>query len=254
MSRFKPQSVGPLIPAQQHEDTVPRLKVALCMPCRDQVDVGFAKDMAALVGSTVGTYGNIEILTLFDRGTVIASQRNNLVKAALKYGCTHLLWLDTDMRFPADTLVRLLRHQRPIVAANYPTRRMPVTTVTFRDPKLVNPLDRVYTFPDSTGLEAVGATGMGVMLVQASVYADLVEPWHNFRWDEQAKEFSGEDIWFCRLARAKGYEVLIDHDLSKQVHHVGVFAFKHEHAVAHRQMTMEQMQAEHEQLVAVEGA
>jgi hypothetical protein len=242
VSRFKPQSFRPVQAIQQPE--VPSIRVAVCMPCRDQVDVGFAHDLTRMVGSTVGTYGNIEIQTLFDRGTVISSQRNNLVKAARKYGAQFLLWLDTDMRFPADTLIRLLRHEKPIVGANYPTRRLPVTTVTFADPKLVDPKDRVYTFPESTGLEPVGATGMGCLLVQASVYDDLVEPWHNFRWDEAAKEFSGEDIWFCRLARAKGYEVLIDHDLSKQVQHIGVFAFKHEHALAHREMAQTMMEAE----------
>jgi hypothetical protein len=222
----------------------PQIKVSVCMPCQDLVHTKFAHDLTRMVGSTVGTYGNIEIQTLFDQGTVISSQRNALVKHALAYGADWILWLDTDMRFPADTLIRLLSHNKPIVAANYATRRLPCTTVTFRDPKLVDPKDRVYTEEHSTGLEPVGATGQGVMLVKASVYRDLVQPWHNFRWDEQAQDFSGEDVWFCRLARAKGYEVLIDHDLSKRVQHIGVFAYKHEHAVAHRDLVQTQADAQ----------
>jgi hypothetical protein len=85
---------------------------------------------------------------------------------------------------------------------------------------------------------------MGCMLVKTSVYGDLVKPWHHFRYDEQADDHSGEDVWFCRLARAKGYEILIDHDLSKKVQHLGEFAYKHEHAVAHSEMARTQAEAQ----------
>lgn len=227
------------------------IKVAVCMPCRDQVETGFAHDLCRMVGTTVAN-SPIEVQTLFDRGTLLISQRENLVKAALRFGADYILWLDTDMRFPADTLFRLLAHQKPIVACNYATRVVPTTTTAFADIRKVKPTDRVYTFPDSTGLEAVHAVGMGVMLVNTDVYRDLQAPFFQLVWDAASGDYHGEDIYFCRLARAKGYEILLDHDLSKQVGHVGVWQFKHEHAVAHLQMALES--AAHNSMVPVEGA
>ena len=44
---------------------------------------------------------------------------------ALAVDATHILWLDSDMRFPADTLGRLLARNRDIVGANYCARRFP---------------------------------------------------------------------------------------------------------------------------------
>jgi hypothetical protein len=39
----------------------------------------------------------------------------------------------------------------------------------------------------------------------------------------------GEDIYFCINAGRYGFDIFIDHDLSKQVRHVGIFEFGHEH-------------------------
>jgi hypothetical protein len=32
-------------------------------------------------------------------------------------------------------------------------------------------------------------------------------------------------------AREAGFDVLIDHDLSKEIKHIGCFEFRHEHAI-----------------------
>jgi hypothetical protein len=39
-------------------------------------------------------------------------------------------------------------------------------------------------------------------------------------------------VFFCRKAREAGYEVLVDHDLSHQVKHIGTFEYSHEGAWA----------------------
>jgi hypothetical protein len=42
--------------------------------------------------------------------------------------------------------------------------------------------------------------------------------------------YIGEDIYFCKLAQANGMKVYVDHDLSKDVRHIGVMEFTHDHA------------------------
>jgi GT2 family glycosyltransferase len=160
-------------------------------------------------------------------GTLIANQRQELVGEALQSGASHILFLDTDMRFPKDTIDRLLAHDKPIVAANYATRRMPVKTVAF---KTAGSWDCVYTTEDKTGLEKVAAVGMGVMLIKREVFETLELPWFIIGYSPKTFEFSGEDIFFCRQAQKAGYDIMIDHDLSKQVKHIGSFEFAHEHA------------------------
>ena len=60
------------------------------------------------------------------RGTYLPQQRMTLVKEAFQSGSTHILWIDSDMRFPKDALIRLLDRDLPIVGANYPMRRTPI--------------------------------------------------------------------------------------------------------------------------------
>ena len=66
-------------------------------------------------------------------GTLIADQRMKLARMALEGGADYLLFLDSDMRFPANAVRQLLKHDKHIVAANYATRRLPVKTVAFKN-------------------------------------------------------------------------------------------------------------------------
>jgi len=203
--------------------------VAICLPCRDQVNTGFAYDLAVLTANWSATHipegGKLYVFT--SMGTLIANQRQELVLEAMQAGCSHILFLDTDMRFPKDTLDRLMAHDEPIVAANYATRRMPVKTVAFSSDQ---GWDCVYTTPESEGLEEVHSVGMGVMLIKREVFEKMELPWFHLGYSMKTHSFSGEDIFFCRSARKHGFKVLIDHGLSKQVKHIGSFEYAHEHA------------------------
>ena len=42
----------------------------------------------------------------------------------------------------------------------------------------------------------------------------------------------GEDVYFCKLARERGFDVFVDHDLSKDCGHVGMLEYKTDHAFA----------------------
>jgi GT2 family glycosyltransferase len=167
----------------------------------------------------------------------LSAQRQDLAKSAIEAGCTHTMWLDSDMRFPKDTIIRLLKHDIGIVCANYAKRRFPTEPIAVRkngkdeDAKTIQ---RVYTEDHSTGLVDVDYCGMGVMLVKAEVYKTMEYPWFAIPWVPNAQDYMGEDVWFCRRAAENGTKTYIDQDLSKEVHHIGSFEFKHEHTIACR--------------------
>jgi hypothetical protein len=198
----------------------PQIRVCIAIPSGDQVAAGFAFDLAQMVGATIGARPDIDIRIANIQGTIIHKSRRDLVRMAIQGGCTHLLFLDSDMRFPRNTLVRLLSHGEPIVAANYIQRRKPYLPVSFMHDQ--HDRDRVYTELDSTGLQAVDSTGMGVMLLDLGLFVELSQPWFSFEWFNEGKHMVGEDVYFCRkVKRELGIATLIDHDLSKEVRHVG---------------------------------
>lgn len=199
--------------------------VALCIPSGDQVSASFALDLAKLVGFVARTHREIDLVLLQVKGSILPQQRATLVQAALTAHATHVFWLDSDMRFPKDALVRLLAHDVPIVAANYPTRRPPIVPVAQR-----NAEGHLFTTAHAKGLVPVDAVGMGCMLVQASVYHALPKPWFALGYSRSDDGYVGEDHYFCQQARAKGFSVAVDQALSQEVQHLGEMAWTHAHA------------------------
>jgi GT2 family glycosyltransferase len=192
------------------------------------VNAGFAYDLAGMTA-----YTQVPLFLLQSQGTLIVNQRTELIKNALEEDVTHLLFIDTDMRFPMATLERLLAHDKDIVAVNYPTRKFPIQPVAFANDQTN---DRVFTEKDSTGLESVASVGMGIMLIKASIFDKIKLPYFMIGFSAAHQEYTGEDIFFCRKVRAAGYEVFIDHDLSKEVKHTGAIDFEHEHIWATREV------------------
>jgi hypothetical protein len=56
-------------------------------------------------------------------------------------------------------------------------------------------------------------------------------PWFAIPWVPAAEDYIGEDVWFCRRAAQNGHKTYVDQDLSKQIHHIGTFEYKHEHTL-----------------------
>jgi hypothetical protein len=203
--------------------------VAILVPARDTVMTSFAYDLARAMSFHTATTDD-RVLLYTSHGTLIASQRMELARQALEEKADYLLWLDSDMRFPRETIGHLMLRDKPIVAANYATRRMPVKPVAMMDND--GEIGRVYTAPDSEGLQPVDYIGMGVMMVKREVFEKVEAPWFAIPYSTIGNHYIGEDVFFCRKAREAGYEVLVDHDLSHQVKHIGTFEYSHEGAWA----------------------
>lgn len=220
------------------------LVVAVNIPSHDMVHATFAGDLARMLAYTSTHFspeGGIKaILVNQVSATVISTARNELARGALEQGADYMLWLDADMRFPRDTLVRLLVHGVPIVGVNYASRdprNMDFVAVK-RFASGDDPGERLVTGPDSTGLEEAEGIGFGVVLVHRSVFERLPDPdgpdgpWFQFGWDPEIQRTIGEDSWFCRRAREAGHTVWVDHDLSKEVRHTGAMEFAPDHVQA----------------------
>ena len=197
------------------------MRLAIGGPTRDHVPASFAVDAAELYAYTreLGPWGrNVSIGWV--TSTYIHVGREWFLEAARKQGASHVLWLDTDMSFPRSAAVQLAAHDQPIVGCNYRVRQPSGLFTAQREDRT-----RVETSERSTGLEAVDAIGFGVVLMRADIVADLSRPWFTHGLNEFGGDI-GEDIMFCRALRAAGHQIYIDHDLSKEIGHVGTHTYR----------------------------
>jgi hypothetical protein len=177
------------------------------------------------------TYGipDTALRLLLNVGTLIAPQREVIVEVALRADSTHILWIDSDMRFPQNALAGLLQRMEKegwdVLGANYTRRKPPHHPVAARDAKYV------FTHDDDEGTEAVDHTGMGFMLTKVEMFKELEKPYFRIGWNEEARIHRGEDVTFMEQARQKGFSVGIDHDLSKQILHTGSIEYSYINAL-----------------------
>jgi hypothetical protein len=71
----------------------------------------------------------------------------------------------------------------------------------------------------SKGLEQAGTCGLAACLIERRVFEAIPAPRFNFEYTP--KGWRGEDIWFCDRATEAGFQPMIDHDLSREIGHVG---------------------------------
>ena len=208
------------------------MRIGLCVVSTDEWKAWSAYDFGGLIGRTVAQRPDLDLRRFLATGCEIPQLREKVTTAALHAGCDWLLYLDTDMRYPPDSLVRLLAHNQPVVGANYTARRPPFEPVSAKrdGEKIV----RVYTEPDSTGLEAVGSTGMGCLLVSAEVLTLMKPPRFMIPWVADDLDHAPEDLFFSRKLNEVGAIIYIDHDLSHEVRHLGIVEIEQQHAVTAR--------------------
>lgn len=180
--------------------------VVIATPTRDSITAPTVGDLVKLLRQ------HPDAKFLAPLGIYIAALRQMAVSMARQVGASHILFIDADLRFPENTLDRLLAHDREIVAANYVQRTMDAWCVSRVKGQSLSSEGR-------TGLQPVDSTGFGVMLIKCSVFDHLELPWFDTPFDGQTHV--GEDVYFCRKAREAGLSVWIDHDLSQDVRHQG---------------------------------
>lgn len=198
------------------------IRVLICVPSGDDVKADFAFSLAAMINHAHGEQiPGLEALGIQNKRTsVLPDSRNSLAQDAIDGGYTHLLWIDSDMRFPRDMLARLLRHGVPIVGINASMRNPPYKTTAMTAPGV-----NCITNRDSSGLEKVQRMGMGVVLHTVEVlHAIHKRPYFTFEYLKSRHKHRGEDYYFGEKVTKAGFRLVIDHDVSKEVGHVGSFA------------------------------
>ena len=141
----------------------------------------------------------------------IDASRNMIAEYAVNHGYDYILWVDSDTILPKDTLVRLMDWDKDIVSGVYAYKILGGKNVVAKRYK-----DKVEdTYDDVTikeikekhkskALMPVDAIGFGCVLTKTSIFKDIDEPWFVY------SPYMGEDIFFCRKAQEKGFDIWLD--------------------------------------------
>ena len=185
-------------------------KILIAIPCMDQVPAPFAQSLAMIQKT------EDNVACAFQMGSLIYTSRNNLALQAMKTEFDYMLWLDSDMVFQQDLLIRMKQTMDEkgldFLTGLYFRRVPPFTPVLFDQLDIAEDGSCTWTdFKDvPEGLFKIGGCGFGCVLIKTDVlfdvqakFGELFNPIANM----------GEDLSFCWRARQCGYDVWCDPSL-----------------------------------------
>ena len=90
------------------------LKISIGMP----LGIGIKSDaFTSFIGMLLST--PLQFHFNFYSSPYIHESRNKIVQEAQKANCTHLMFIDTDLQYQPDGIIKLLNHDKDIVAGGY---------------------------------------------------------------------------------------------------------------------------------------
>jgi hypothetical protein len=228
------------IPARQSKPAIPTAKtpnpvqsnapagrtpsVMILVPAMEMVNAEFAQHLAMSCANMVAN--GIKINCAFNIGSVITIARRNLTEIFLQSDFDYAWWIDSDMKFPIDAPLRLLKRGVPLVGCNYRRRRFPNPGFTGMMGQPGN-FRELVTDDNSPAIEDVDVLPHGCVMVHRSVYEKIPQPHYLQEFVEELNLEIGEDIYFCRKARDAGFNVWCDHELSREISHIGIFHYNY---------------------------
>lgn len=206
----------------------------MALVAHDMMHTRTARDLAVMIAYQMTKHGDLVTLN-HHGGTVLSEARQNAAKELIEHGCDWIMFVDSDMGFPKNTLERLLSHGEDVVAANCSKRKRPVAPTARRVTDDGDEL--VWPDPAVRGLEKVDTVGTGIMLIKAEVFTKIEWPWFNQPWREKTQRFMGEDSFFCWRCHEASASIYIDHDLSWSVEHLGTYGYSMKDVLTERELS-----------------
>lgn len=194
------------------------MKMLVAVPCGDMCYIDFTRSCLSL--QHVG-----EVQYFFAQGSLVYDARNQLADIAIDHGFDRVLWLDSDMAFPPDTMLRLsadIDNGADLVTALCFTRKRPIKSTIYSaiytDDAGIPHADAFTEWPD----EVFPVAGCGFAVTMCTT--DLLRKIR----DKYKRPFSpiagyGEDLSFCLRAKELGATMCCDP--SMRIGHVGIAVY-----------------------------
>lgn len=192
------------------------MRILIGLPTPETVSSNFSlKNLPEIIADAKQRYKDIELFVMYKTGVMTSSNRNYIVSHALENDMDAILWLDTDMIYPADIIYALWEAQKDIIGSIYVKRSPPYDPIVYVKGDNPNKPYRVVDPYSLKGITEVDGLGFGGLMVRMNVYREMAEKniWHRYGEAfgfpyEQPKQES-HDFIFCQDAQKLGYKIYV---------------------------------------------
>ena len=200
------------------KETKPSVMIA--MPCYDSVKVSTMISLIKLVQQLGKSGIQVSINTM--KSPLIHQARNYLTSVFLTTDFTHLLFVDSDVEFEPEAVLRMLVAKKDVICTPYRVKSLDVNqkmyTVELKKDAPLEPGDLIE----------ITAGPTGIMLIHRDVFKKIIEkfpdlkiknpvfpepgPDHQYYYSFFDFTFedgysTGEDVSFCKLVQKVGFKL-----------------------------------------------
>ncbi len=175
---------------------------------------------------TIRLNPSLDIFPIMQYSGYIGENKNKIVSAAGMGLCSHVFFVDHDLRFPPNALAKLLSEDKDIIGGLYNFKHFPEEPmVKFfkKDGEWTAKLEESSLMAIPNKVFQAAAVGGGFLLVRMSVFNDLKKPYFPMEQDEEGNRSMTEDCGFMMKAQKAGYKVWCDPTL--ELKHIGDWEF-----------------------------
>ena len=180
------------------------MKLLIGIPSYDYMHAEFVKCLSALLIHL--TQKGIPFDVSINNGTLVYIARDKIAHKAINKEYTHVLWLDADMIFQPSIFDELMDCEADFVTGIAHSRRPPYLSCVFTN---IDDLNHMARWEDEYPAEPFDVAGCGFacVLIRTEVLKAVNAHYKTCFLPEPEW---GEDLSFCRRARAMGYKITAD--------------------------------------------
>lgn len=173
-------------------------KILIGVPCMENIPIEFAQSLYDLKAPD-----GVKTDLMFMSMSLVYIAREKIVDAAVCGGYDYVFFVDSDMVFKRDTLIKLYEAKMDIVSGLAFMRSPPYSPCLYKTLRIGEGRNTVERLEDFNGLERIEACGMACCLIKTEVFKAIREKSLCFL----PLPTLGEDMAFCVRARERGFEV-----------------------------------------------
>ena len=202
------------------------MKYMIAVPCMDTLPTNFVMSLFNMINASAAAgLGDIDLHVV--QGSLIYDARDKLAADAISGSFDRVMWIDSDMRFDTDLMIRLadlMDTGMNLVSGLYISRKAPFEPVIYKELRLETS-DQIHTpiaekyldYPDSEVFEIQGA-GFGGVMTSVDLLRKVTE---NFGLPFFPYAGFGEDLAFCWRVKQLGVPMYCNSDI--KLRHIGLF-------------------------------
>lgn len=200
------------------------MKYLIAVPSHDMVHAKFTRSLMELDKPQDTAFTMII-------NTLIYTARNTIAQNAVKYGFDRVMWFDSDMTFPPDTMLRLAEDMDKgyeFVSGLYISRNEPIRPIIHKevnwrvkDDGWIDSSAELYWDYPKDSLFEIAACGFGCCMTSVSLLKRMCDKYGSPFYPLMGM---GEDTTFCFRAKQDGGKIYCDSRI--KCGHVGEYVYE----------------------------